>query len=205
MGADLYISKIFKANQQKNKRNFDRAVVARDSIFPRCFDGVSKIDSVVRKALGLPEEKGFDEPLTLIPENMILKDVELERIRDKYNKFAKADARVSKYYDKMYEVGYFRDSYNGTSLFWRLGMSWWQCPYIKDGKISVENAKKLLAEVKATKMKPVTVEELKENHCQVDDKNSPESWNKFFLDKKERFIAFLQEAIDKGLAIEASV
>lgn len=33
---------------------------------------------------------------------------------------------VEEYYDKMYERGYFRDSYNSTSLMWLLDMSWWQ-------------------------------------------------------------------------------
>jgi hypothetical protein len=204
MGADLYISKIFNANRQRTQRNFNRAVADRDSIFPRCFDGVGKIDQFVRNALGQPLRE-FDESLNPVPENMKL-PADLEPLRDKYNKFVKAQARVSKWYSKMYEVGYFRDSYNGTSLFWRLGMSWWKCPYIKNGEISPENAKLLLAKVRETQMEPVTAEELKAEHCAVDnDKNSPESWNKYFLDKKEAFCAFLQEAIDKNLVIEASV
>ncbi|MEM2146550.1 MAG: hypothetical protein QW279_14405 [Candidatus Jordarchaeaceae archaeon] len=203
MGADLYIDKIFKPNFQKNKRYFNRAVKERDSTFLD-FKKVDEIDSIVRKNLGLPERK-FGDPMVLIPKNMTLDDAELNQIRDKYNRFVKAQARVTKYYNKMYEVGYFRDSYNETSLFWHLNMSWWNCPYIKNGKISPDDAKDLLDEIRSKEIPPITIEELKNRGCLVDDENTVESWNNFFLDKKERFCAFLQEAIDKGLSIKASV
>jgi len=204
MGADLYLPS-FKTNQPKCKGNFNKAVKARDSIFPRCFDKARKIDSIVRKALGLPA-RDFEEPMVLIPENMTLTDQELNQIRDKYNRFVKAQARVTKWYNKMYEVGYFRDSYNGTSLFWRLGMSWWHCPYIKDGKITPENAKKLLDEVEQKELPPITAGELKEHHCKVDNSDNDEaSWDKFFAEKKACFIDFLKEAIDNDYTIEASV
>jgi hypothetical protein len=36
-----------------------------------------------------------------------------------------AQALVNKYYNAMYEEGYFRDSYNDSSLLWQLGLSWW--------------------------------------------------------------------------------
>lgn len=203
MGADLYLPS-FKANKAKTERNFHRACESRDRIFPRCFDGVGKINKFVRKALGLGDE-GFMEPFVAIPENMKL-PAEMEPLRDKYNRFVKAQARVNKWYDKMYEVGYFRDSYNGTSLFWRLGMSWWGCPYIKNGEIKPENAKKLLAEVEQAEINPITKEELLEHHCKVDDgENSPESWDKMFSDKKARFVFFLKEAIANNWVISASV
>jgi hypothetical protein len=34
--------------------------------------------------------------------------------------------KVSEAYEAMYAEGYFRDSYNETSLFWMLGLSWWE-------------------------------------------------------------------------------
>jgi len=37
----------------------------------------------------------------------------------------KAQHQVERYYAKMYERGYFRDSYNRTSLLWLFGLSWW--------------------------------------------------------------------------------
>lgn len=35
-----------------------------------------------------------------------------------------AQRKVTRYYDLMYSDGYFRDSYNVTSVLWRLGLSW---------------------------------------------------------------------------------
>jgi len=203
MGADLYLPS-FKANSAKCKQNFNRAVEARDRIFPRCFDGVGRINAYVLKNLNR-EEANLGDDMVAIPENMTLPS-DMEPMRNKYNQYVKAQARVTKWYNKMYEVGYFRDSYNGTSLFWRLGMSWWNCPYIKGGEISPENAQKLLDEVEQVELKPITKEELREYHCKVDDeKNSPASWNKMFSEKKERFISFLKEAIANNWAIDASV
>jgi hypothetical protein len=55
--------------------------------------------------------------------------------------------RVSDAYEAMYAEGYFRDSYNATSLFWLLGLSWWQdVPMLKKrpGYLGVKAAKELL-------------------------------------------------------------
>src|SRR5512146_3228468 len=56
-------------------------------------------------------------------------------------------AEVSKYYDLMYAEGYFRDSYNITSVLKRLGLSWWKDvgPLLnKKGYLSPTKARKLL-------------------------------------------------------------
>ena len=46
------------------------------------------------------------------------------------------------------ESGYFRDPYNGWSVLWQYGLSWWDDVSHKltdeEGTISVENAKKFL-------------------------------------------------------------
>jgi len=36
-----------------------------------------------------------------------------------------AQVKVEEYHAKMYESGYFRDSYNDTNLLWRFNLSWW--------------------------------------------------------------------------------
>jgi hypothetical protein len=36
-----------------------------------------------------------------------------------------AQEDVERLYEKMYEEGYFRDSYNASSVLWPLGLSWW--------------------------------------------------------------------------------
>ena len=39
---------------------------------------------------------------------------------------AQAQEIVSYFYDRMYSAGYFRDSYNSSSLFAVIGLSWWR-------------------------------------------------------------------------------
>lgn len=36
-----------------------------------------------------------------------------------------AQALVNKHHNAMYSAGYFRDSYNSSSVLWVLGLSWW--------------------------------------------------------------------------------
>jgi hypothetical protein len=123
---------------------------------------------------------------------------------------AKAEAQklVDEAYDKLWGGdGYFRDSYNGTSVLWRLGLSWWQDmkPDIDpesnpDGNnVSVDACRAFLAKVLAAEMKPATRADLLANNCAVDDGEcSVESWNKFYREKRDRLIAFLERAIEHG-------
>lgn len=121
---------------------------------------------------------------------------------------AAAQKLVDEAYDKLWGGdGYYRDSYNGTSVLWRLGLSWWQDvePDIDpdsnpDGNnVSVEACRVFLAKVLAAELKPATYHELRANHCTVDDgENSVEAWNKFYQEKRDRLVAFLERAIENG-------
>lgn len=121
-----------------------------------------------------------------------------------------AQKKVSYYYLKLNSKGYFRDSYNGTSILNLLGLSWWQDfdKYIdgKQGDVSVASARKFLALVRSLPLQEVTAEWLKEQHCKVDDgKNSPEEWNKSFREHRAELIKFFETAIKLGEAITASI
>src|SRR2546430_1898441 len=77
------------------------------------------------------------------------------RVRDRLPKdseeYKAAQARVEECYDKMYERGYFRDSYNTNSLFWQFNLSWWVdvFPMLdKENQLSVEQASCLLEMLK---------------------------------------------------------
>jgi hypothetical protein len=37
-----------------------------------------------------------------------------------------AQVKVEAYHDKIYEKGYFRDSYNSSNLLWLFGLGWWE-------------------------------------------------------------------------------
>lgn len=114
--------------------------------------------------------------------------------------------RVSYFFEKMDEVGYFRDSYNGTSLFQRLGLSWWGLTYDADGNLPVAEMVILRAKILETPLKPITKEELLAKGCSVDEgDNSPEAWQKMFDDKRERFLKMLDQGIELGEPLYCSV
>lgn len=121
-----------------------------------------------------------------------------------------AQENVSKYYDKMYSKGYFSDSYNATSLLWVFNLSWWKDIKINaKGHLTVEESKNLLAIISSKKIP--SGNKFREyitnkSGATVDDKeNSPEAWRKFFVNKRKRFIKFLETAIKLHEDIVCSV
>jgi hypothetical protein len=117
----------------------------------------------------------------------------------------KAQKQVLKYFEKMHERGYFRDSYNLSNLMWLFDLSWWRdvsdVLVGKDGKMSPRNAKCLLQmlanrepvfEAKLKKVKPAKGE----TRAEVEE---------YFRDKYERLKAFLRQAIDRKESIQCSL
>ncbi len=121
---------------------------------------------------------------------------------------AQAQKEVSKYYDLMHGEGYFRDSYNGTSVLHVLGLSWWSNDFISSrGYMSVANAKKFKKLLESLQCPRVTKEYLEKNHCVV-TKTGPDSvkgWQKYFDEKRVRLITFLDTAIKLKEKIRCSV
>src|ERR1700716_2288262 len=74
-----------------------------------------------------------------------------DRLKASSKERRQAQARVEECYDKMYEQGYFRDSYNDWNLLWKFGLSWWEdvIPMLDDeDRLSVEQARNLLGMLK---------------------------------------------------------
>lgn len=118
-----------------------------------------------------------------------------------------AQVKVDLYFEKMNEKGYFRDSYNGSSLFWRLGLSWWKdWKTNKKGEMSVAKCKKWLKTIEGIKLISITFDELKNSGCLVEKsgENSVDVWNKYFVDKKNKFEEFLKLAISLNEPIYSS-
>lgn len=117
---------------------------------------------------------------------------------------------VEEAYDKMNGEGYFRDSYNSTSLFWLLDFSWWSFDgYDKTGHMPVPAMKRLLA---AIENKPITDEMMQRWHvknagrAKIDDgENSVEAWKEMFVAKRERLMALLRQAIELNEPLYCSV
>jgi hypothetical protein len=100
---------------------------------------------------------------------------------------------------------YFRDSYNSTSVLWRLGLSWWNDVEYditdEDADINVSPAacRRLLDKIEAAPFTLPTRDELIRAHAKVDDdENTVESWHKYYTEKRGRLVAFLKRAIENG-------
>jgi len=117
----------------------------------------------------------------------------------------RAQKWVLKYYGKMHERGYFRDSYNSSNLLWLFDLSWWrdvlEVLVDKDRKMSPRNAERLLQmladrepvfEAKLKKVKPAKGE----TQAEVEE---------YFREKYDRLKAFLRQAIDRKECIECSL
>lgn len=112
-----------------------------------------------------------------------------------------AQVAVEAAYDGMHpEDGYFRDSYNCTSILGQIGLSWWQdviplCT--KSGHLRGENLRKLIAEIEARPVPPAEDLDLTNGKVEPAGENSREEWRKMFVEKRERLLRFLRSA-DNG-------
>lgn len=119
----------------------------------------------------------------------------------------RAQRQVERYYDEMHACGYFRDSYNSSSLLWLFGLSWWGDvgALLEESDVSdllqPAEAKRLLRELR--EREPVFAQRLQdiepaegETHADAVD---------YFQDKYARFKAFLGEAIERDEPIRCSI
>lgn len=116
----------------------------------------------------------------------------------------KAQAEVEELFDAMHSPEwYFRDSYNSTSLFWRLGLSWWKDlePYYlpeaeqtDDVNIGPDGCKALAILVAAAPLEPFTAEELAESGWN----ESLTEVNAYFTAKHKALVRFLRIGAEAG-------
>ena len=115
-----------------------------------------------------------------------------------------AQKQVLKYYDKMNERGYFRDSYDRSNLLCLFELSWWEDVLVfvdEDGDMTPRNARRFLEmlaerepvfEANLKKVKPAKGE----TRAEVE---------KYFRDKHERLKVFLRQAIDRRECVQCSL
>lgn len=110
--------------------------------------------------------------------------------------------------------GYFRDSYNESNILWKLDLAYWhldkQIPIgeIKEGKLTVEQAKILLKEVESRKPKlEEFLSTLNEEWLKKNNFGQPviEDWKGYFSKKYEELVRFLKHAIELDSPITWSV
>lgn len=132
----------------------------------------------------------------------------------KLRAFKAAQRRVDKAYGRMFASdGYYRDSYNVSSVLWTLGLSWWQDigkMLDHDGKLHPDNAKMLIEMIqKATPIfndLAALKKHLKEHHAKLDGgENSVEGWAKYFRRERSRLVRFLRKAINMGEPVYCSI
>ena len=97
---------------------------------------------------------------------------------------------------KLYpKEGYFRDSYNDSNLLWTMGLDYWKWfakMLDEEGMLSVENAKLVRDEVLSREMTKIPEWE-------------DEDARAYFTEKRTRFIAFLERAIELNEPIYCSI
>lgn len=119
---------------------------------------------------------------------------------------ATAHAELEHYGALMQSKGYFRDNYNGTSVLWRLGLSWWEdvkplCD--PQGKLRGKSLRKFRQMVKDTKLTLPTRPEFQAQGLKLDNAGqySVAGWRSYFQRSRARLLAFLDEAIACGSAV----
>lgn len=203
MGADLYIeSDHFKALRAYHREKFEALIKLRNAIRVPGYVGhkvIAYVDGDVKYAqldrdtkawLRTDDGKAYVTHCKAIDKNMAS------------------------------EPGYFRDSYNYSSLFWNLGLSWWALArdgskvqlIDEDGHISVADAKLIRAVIKTKAVRPLVQgvaadADSADRQAWIDKMSAKElaDWNKYFVSKKRKFIKFLSDAIKNNAIIYASV
>ena len=101
--------------------------------------------------------------------------------------------------------GYYRDSYNDSSILWQIGLSWWGnvTPLLdKEGCLPLAKVKWLLDKVKAWKVPSPGKIKFKNPLSQGDETFPPLSeedmkdWHEYFTKKKRRLEEFLIRSIE---------
>lgn len=115
--------------------------------------------------------------------------------------------------EKQYSVGYFRDSYNSSSILSQLGLSWSGdvAQRLEDSMLQVEDCKWLLEEVKNRRIGEEVVEEIPMTRLyQVLGVTKPDTelnseMIEYFVNKKNKLIELLQDAIDLNEPLYCSI
>ena len=140
------------------------------------------------------------------------------RVPDDDETYKKLQAAVTKAYSGLHpKGGYFRDSYNESSLFWVLGLSWWQlagelCREVDERTVlPIDGARSLIVRIEAL---PVTDERFKrwEEKARASGwtfkspNSSPLSeWKRDFVRRRAEFLTMLRTSIHLNEPLHWSV
>lgn len=183
MGADLYIEKIHREFEAEWRPRMEEAWRIRDDAM-----------TAYQKRYGREVPRDAEGKIDL-PEQ------------------AAANAIFDEMYDRpVEEVGYYRDSYNASSVMWKLGLSWWNLadpdeprPFraIVNGRITARRALKLLNHIRS--LPPFTIEGLRAELKGVWEQETDEEVLRYFNAQRARLERFLMLAVESKEGIRASV
>ena len=117
-----------------------------------------------------------------------------------------AQERVEELHDRMYSLGYFRDSYNPSSLFLKLELSWWEdFPKFTDVKdVNGLREVSVLTPKGAKALKEVINSEDKKEKFFKNIESEDKQGQEYFIEKYKELNAFLDTAIEKNIDVECS-
>lgn len=107
-------------------------------------------------------------------------------------------------------LGYFRDSYNSTSVLRTLSLSWWKdvIPLLDDeGLLQPEQIKQFKEMILGQEQRLPDREMLESWHAHVEDgtEHAVEHWHTYYREKRERLLAFLNRALELNEPIDCSL
>jgi hypothetical protein len=110
----------------------------------------------------------------------------------------------------MYSDGYFRDSYNATNVLNLLGLSWWadvQPLCTKNQKLRHDKLRKFRDMVAGAKLALPSKEEIEKHsgHVDAQGEDSLAEWHKYFVEKRNALLAFLDKAIELNSPVYCSL
>ena len=119
----------------------------------------------------------------------------------------KAQQEVGKYYDLLYSDGYFHDSFN---FLCTLDLSWSRdvVPLLnKKRELGGKNLERFRDWIVTTVQHLPTEEELLMKGIKLKEtgENSLEEWHRYFIEKRARLLAFLDQAIASSYPIRGSL
>jgi len=115
-------------------------------------------------------------------------------------KYSALQEEVTRIFDLMYSKGYFRDSYNDSSLLWKFGLSWWEL--VRKNAIEVKNERILPTGAVKKFLKQLADNEVVfENNLKLMEKHNQE----YFVEKYEELKEFCKKAIKTREGLSCSV
>jgi len=133
-----------------------------------------------------------------------------DSLHPKSSEFGAAQEKVTAYYDLMYSDGYFRDSYNATSILNQMDLSWWRdvtplCS--EDKKLRDDSLRTFRTMVADATLRLPNKDDIERQGGKVTDTGDSSliEWHRYFTEKRVQLLSFLDKAIRLNSAIHCSL